>query len=273
MKNEMCIFFPLLECTSRIALRFVLGTTLLAYPTHGQTAQSQPEQLAAAIASIKSGRFNNVHVETVARAGAAQGVLPELEQQFRDVTDIAKKDRIANALVKLGDKDDTYWKFLLGEATLAVESDLPDPTHDSQGNVMEQHLSPEIIAWAQAHHVDVSTAAESALIGLPGKVLLLGNTGDPRGLPLLRRALQSHNPMIVVVAAKGLAQLQDKDSIPLIIEACQRAPKGVDGAIAEASLLFFDDPRAQSAVDTYVPKDRAKLYRDLKAQGLKPFGH
>ena len=79
--------------------------------------------------------------------------------------------------------------------------------------------------------------------------------------------------MIVIEAAMGLAQMQDKDSIPLIIEACKRAPKGFDSGIAEASLVLFDDSQAQSAVDTYVPKDRAKTKREARAHGLKPFGY
>ncbi len=257
----------------RNALRIVLGFTLLPQAIHGQATQSQANQLAASVAKVKSGNYNNIDLEAVAQFGAAQSVLPALEQHFAVATDTAKQARLASALVMLGDRDNTYWNFLLQQATLAVDSDIPDPVHDSQGNAMEHQLSPELSAWAQAHGVDSNTAAQSALYDLPGKVLLLGATGDPRGIPLLRRALYSHNSMIVVMAATGLARIQDKDSIPLIIEACRRAPKGFDGGIAEASLIFFDDPLAQSTVDIYVPKDRAKILRDARAHGLKPFGY
>jgi PBS lyase HEAT-like repeat len=77
--------------------------------------------------------------------------------------------------------------------------------------------------------------------------------------------------MIAVWAAKGLVQIQDKDSIPLIIAACQRAPTGYASEIAK-SLIWFDDPRAQTAVDTYVPKEHAKIWRDARAQGMGVFG-
>jgi hypothetical protein len=77
--------------------------------------------------------------------------------------------------------------------------------------------------------------------------------------------------MIAVFAAKGLAQIQDKDSIPLIIAACPRAPTGFASEIAN-SLIWFDDPRAQTAVDTYMPKEHAKIFRHARAQGMKPFG-
>jgi hypothetical protein len=78
--------------------------------------------------------------------------------------------------------------------------------------------------------------------------------------------------MIEIAAAMGLAEIRDQDSIPLIIEACKRAPPDAASVIAE-SLVYFDDPRAQSAVDTYMPKDLAKTFREAKAQGKKPFGY
>ena len=68
--------------------------------------------------------------------------------------------------------------------------------------------------------------------------------------------------------ARLLAEIQDKDSIPLIIEACKRAPAAAAAVIAE-SLVYFDDTEAQRAVDMYVPKDRAKIIREAKAQGKK----
>jgi HEAT repeat protein len=105
----------------------------------------------------------------------------------------------------------------------------------------------------------------------PGKVLELAASGDPRGIPLLRRALQSRNYLIVSSSAKGLAQIQDKQSIPLIIAAAQRAPTGFNAVIAE-SLVYFDDAQAQSAVDTYMPKEKATMDREEKARGRGVFG-
>ena len=78
--------------------------------------------------------------------------------------------------------------------------------------------------------------------------------------------------MIVFMAANGLAEIEDKDSIPFIIEACRRSPDFASG-IAELSLSFFDDPQAQAAVETYVGPERAKKWREKRARGLRPFGH
>ncbi len=272
MNNRISSWTKVLHLALRPTLCLVLAFTLLPHVTYSQTTQSQVNQLDISIARVKSGSILNADIERVVGAGAAQAVLPSLEEQFGRTTDIAQLDIIASALVRLGDKDEAYWKFLLDQASLAIGSDLPDPFHDSQWDTAHRQLSPELNAWAHTHNVDYSTAAQSAVYELPQKVLLLGVTGDQRAIPLLRRGLQARNPIIAMMAAQGLAKIQDKDSIPLIIDACRKAPKGFANGIAGASLIFFDDPRAQSAVDSYVPKEQAKAFRDARAHGLKPFG-
>jgi hypothetical protein len=217
-----------------------------------------------AINKVKSGNFALVHIELIAKAHAVEAI-PTLEEQFARSQDARTKAKIASALVRLGTKDDIYWDFLVEQATLAVESPAPSLV-DSQGKIVREQLSPEFLAWAKAHNVP-----PDPVYGLPGNVVLLGETEDPRGIPLLRRGLLSPNSFIEVAAAKGLAQIQDTNSIPLIIEACQRSPEAAL-ALAEA-LVYFDDSRAQSAVDTYMPKDLAKVFRESKAQGKKPFGY
>jgi hypothetical protein len=54
----------------------------------------------------------------------------------------------------------------------------------------------------------------------------------------------------------------------MIIQACQKAPAEVAAAMAE-SLVYFDGSDAQNAVDQFIPKDKAKIYRDPKAGGKK----
>ena len=247
------------------ALAAVLSPAALS-AQNGPAAPSQSDQLATSIARAKSGNVDTSDVEIIAEAGAVQAI-PSLEEQFGRTTDVDTKTKIANGLVRLGDKHNTYWNYLLEQATLAVDSDVPDELFS--GKTVDQNS--ELQAWAQAHNVSANTAAQSAIYDLPGKVLELALTGDPRGIPLLRRALQSRNYMIAVWAARGLVQIQDKDSIPLIIAACQRVPTGYASEIAK-SLIWFDDPRAQTAVDTYMPKEHAKIFRDARAQGMKPFG-
>jgi len=261
---------PLPHLVLRMALCFVLGCPLLPRLAHGQATQKTPTELDDAIASVKSGNFSSRDVVVIANAGAAVQAIPALEKQFGRATDVDTKVSIASGLVKLKDRDNTYWNFLLEQATLAVDSGVPDSVYsESQGKGTSQ--SPELQAWADAHNISVNIAWHYASIDIPGKVLQLATTGDPRGIPLLQRTLQSHNYLMVVWAAKGLAQIQDKQSIPLIVAAAQRAPTGYNSLIAE-SLLYFDDAQAQSAADQLMPKEKVTMLREAKARGMAVFG-
>jgi HEAT repeat protein len=236
--------------------------------------QSQPEKLAYgadkanvpdAIAQVKSGDFAEIHVDMIARAGATEAI-PSLKQQFVHTDDPLLKAKIAAAIVRLGNKDDTYWDFLVKLATPALESDAPDfMGYDSQGKAVSGP-SPEFVAWADAHNLPHGGLLEQSRYLLPGTVGFLGWSRDPRAIPLLRQALLSRNHMIEIMAAMGLAEIGDKDSIPLIVDACRKAPADAAAIIAE-SLVYFDDTSAQSAVDQFIPKDIAKIYRDAKAHG------
>jgi hypothetical protein len=204
-------------------------------------------------------------VELIANAGAVEAI-PILKDQFVRSQDPLAKAKIADALVRLGEKDDAYWEFLEKGATDALETDAPSPLRfDSIPGP-----SPEFTEWARSRHITTESALE-ALYESAMNVAFLAEAGDPRGIPLLRRALSSHYFLIQVSAAKGLAELRDKASIPLIIDACERAPAESASAIAR-SLVYFDDPQAQMAVDRYIPKDMAKLFREGRAGGENPFG-
>lgn len=253
-----------------ITLCILVGCSLLALSARAQATQKTPTELDEAIARVSSGDASNPgDVVVIANAGAVQSI-PALEEQFRRSPDVNTKVSIASGLVKLRDRDDTYWNFLLEQATLAVDSNIPDVTFsESQGKMTT--LGPELQAWAAAHNVSVNTAGIHAYYDFPGKVLQLATTGDPRGIPLLRRALQSRNYLIVLSAAKGLAQVQDKESIPLIIAEAQRAPAEYRSLIAE-SLVYFDDAQAQSAVDNYLSKQIATANRQERARGRGVFG-
>jgi hypothetical protein len=254
----------------RIALCLVLGCMYLPCAIYAQTAPTQTE-LDTALARVNSGDVVSARdVVVLANAGAVQAI-PALEKQFGRATDVDTKTSIASGLVKLGDKNDTYWNYLLEQATLAVDSNVPDVTFSYSQAKMVMGGTPELKGWAEAHNLSMEKAVEDAIYDFPGKLLELGVAGDRRGIPLLRRALLGHNYLMVSWAAKGLALIHDKESIPLIIAACQRAPAGYDALVAGA-LVYFDDPQAQSAVDIFMPKEMAKMARDGRAQGMGVFG-
>jgi hypothetical protein len=257
---------------------------LLPVAAYCQVKQNQPDAPASALGATDNDRATDLiakasentpesiyFVEQLAHAKAVQAV-PMLEAKFTHTKDVLDKAHVASALVRLGDTNDIYWDFLVKQVTPAVESDAPDFMNFDPQAKTGAGPSPEFIAWAKAHKVPPNgpdgTAAEDAMYWFPGRVMLLGLTGDRRAIPLLRQALLSPNHMIEIAAADSLAEIQDKDSIPLIIEACKRAPAAAAPRIAE-SLVYFDDAEAQSAVDTYVSKERAKILRESRAQGKK----
>jgi hypothetical protein len=64
--------------------------------------------VADAIARVKSGQFSGVQVDLIARAQAVKAI-PALKEQFTKVQDPLLKEKVAAALVRLGDQDESYW--------------------------------------------------------------------------------------------------------------------------------------------------------------------
>ena len=110
-----------------------------------QEKPSQPEKLAYgvdranvpdAIAKVKSGQFELVHVDLIARANATEAI-PILKEQFNRVDDQVVKAKIAAALVRMREKDDIYWNFVVEFANPALQSDVPDYNgYDQQGKAV-----------------------------------------------------------------------------------------------------------------------------------------
>jgi hypothetical protein len=185
-----------------------------------------------------------------------------LKKNFLNTQDELDKAQTASALIGLGEKDDIYWDFLLrleasllqGEVSSAVKS-------DSQEKPIEGPSSEE--AWAKQNREfnEMETFVE-----------IVAETRDPKGIRLLRRALSSSNSNFQNFAADGLARAQDKDSIPLIIDVCKDASPDLAAVIASNALVYFDDARAQSAVDQYLTKEQAKSAREEKANRVASLG-
>lgn len=262
----------------RKSLHLLVVGALLAVFAHGQAEQNRPAKAAGAVAkdkvsdAIDKAREDNpesiYYVEQIAEARAVQAV-PMLEEKFVHTRNALDKAHVASALVRLGDRNNIYWDYLVKLATSVL--DAPDFwSYDSQGKLVPGP-TPESIAWLKAHKLSYAEMGEWPEISIAGPVGLLGVTGDPRAVPLLRRGLLSPNHMVEIFAAKGLAEIGDEGSVPFMIEACKRAPPDAATAIA-MSLVYFDDPRAQEAVDKYLPKEAARLEREARAQGRKPFG-
>src|ERR1700686_1780074 len=94
-------------------------SALLTGVAYGQQNQPNSPAYAAdkanvpdAIAKLKSGKFALIHVDMIAKAGAVEAV-PILKEQFARSQDPLVQTKIASAIVRLGDKDDIYWDFLV----------------------------------------------------------------------------------------------------------------------------------------------------------------
>lgn len=255
-------------------VRLTLCVGCLTIDAFAQTPPPQSAKLAYgvdranvpdAVAKVKSGDFGPVHVDLLVRGGAVEAI-PALQQQFTRVQDPILKAKIAAGLVRLGDKNEIYWDYLVSEANVALGSTAPDYTdYNAQGHAVTQPSS-EFEAWVNSTGVSPEKASEESLYYYPARIAILGWSRDPRAVTYLREGLSSRNYMIQIAAAKGLAEIGDQNSIPLIVEACRKAPSEVAAAIAE-SLVYFDDESAQAAVDRYIPKDIAKVHRDARANG------
>lgn len=270
--------------SAKPVFRWAMCAVLLAGFAQGQTAeqesageraaQSQSEderaaEVAKAIARLKSGNeFGTYTVEVIREARAVEGI-PDLEKQFTRVSDPLVKAKIAQVLLSFGVRKEAYWNYLAESVQAVLDTNVPDPTiYNSQGKQV-RGLSADFVAWARSRGESPGKAAEDAVYIWPGFVMLVGASGDARAIPLLRRALSSGNLMIQDAAAMGLAEMQDLTSVPTIIAKCKAAPPEVAAVIAE-SLVFFDDPRAQAAVDAYVPTEIAKALRERKRSGKGP---
>jgi HEAT repeat protein len=245
-----------LELHALLPLIFV--TALLPSSARGQTAgsESQARTVADAIRRVQENDLGTgpvdalSYVRLIADARAVQA-LPALEQYYARTSDPEIRAGVASALVRMGDKNDDYWNYLVQLATPAAESDAPYPLDEHAGKD-NGFISTEFKIWASNHNLSVEAAMKVVMLDLPSGFSPLAQTGDPRGVPLLRKALMSPNILIAGLAAAGLAQAQDKDSIPMIIDACKRATPMMAPFFAD-SLLFFDDPEAQRTFTSYFP--------------------
>lgn len=163
-----------------------------------------------AVSKIKSGDFAGIHVDLAVKGGAVEAI-PALQQQFTRVQDPILKAKIAAGLVRLGDKNEIYWDYLVSEANVALGSTAPDYTdYNAQGHAVTQPSS-EFEAWVNSTGVSPEKASEESLYYYPARIAILGWSRDPRAVTYLREGLSSRNYMIQIAAAKGLAEIGDQN--------------------------------------------------------------
>lgn len=220
-----------------------------------------------------------VTVNRLADAHAVEAI-PILKEKFAKITaqpsknyvspteELLNKSIIASALVRLGDPGPEYWNFIASFAQIAAESDSPPfPVElDASGRLVRGKISSEFEAWAKKTNTSAGDAYQNYMYGMQFRMLPLVMTGDPRGLPIFRKALTSRNYFVQARAAEGLALLRDNDSVPLIIEICSKAPLEYQPVIARA-LIYFNDSRARQASEKFITnRDLLNLNRQRYAK-------
>lgn len=177
---------------------------------------------------------------------------------------------IASVLIELGVKDDLYWNYLAEQTRASLAINMPFPVKTDAQEGPNPPENPELLAWAKSRNLDQDAVAMFQFMVLPTPISFLASTGDPRGIPLFRQGLTSQNPLVQAFAAKGLANLRDNDSVPLIIATCKKVSASERTLLAR-SLLYFDDPQAQTYAALYLPRETYNYIRQRIAQGHTPF--
>jgi HEAT repeat protein len=260
---------------SRWQIVLSVGLCVLIAATFFSEAQSnESERIEEPLKRLRQGEVFPADMNRLAQARAKQAI-PDMKEQFAVLKDTLLKQSIASALIRLGETDPVYWDFLAANAKTAVEDDAPSLfLLDSNGKIIRGsgQYSPEFTDWAKARNLDPNGAAQARLYDFPLYVGMVGATADSRGKPLLQKGLASNNFLVQAMAARGLAKLQDKESIPLIIEACNRANPEIAPFLAR-SLVFFDDPLAQEAAERLIANKKAlqELRRRIREKGADPF--
>ena len=247
MKSGMSITRRHVRSVMSEVLHAAVWCALLVGVGYGQTSQDQVDEgLSAKIRSVidflKQGTYGPVTQEQIAEAQAGQ-LVPILEARFVTSQDAVVKARVAHALVSLGNNGNAYWDYLVQQAKLAIESDAPSSQCYSSTNCTGHS---KYVTWARAHNVPEDTKAEMELNWLLEERVQLV-FGDPRGISLLREALKSPNINVVWAGADGLTRALDKDSIPLIVEACKRFHGEEVPLISHTLRQFMRDPDARAA--------------------------
>jgi hypothetical protein len=195
--------------------RVVLMMGILIPLVLGQDQAELDKLLAELNVTVDSGTLYKLQQIGGPRVTAALRAAFETQEEKRSRQDLAI------ALIRLGDKDDKYYRYLEAFAKEAVDSDAPDMfVYGADGVVLKPvQWSPEFYAWSAQHGMTIEAAVKQSFQTFPSDIGLFAEAAkDPRGTELLRRGLESHNPLVVSTCALILVGINDTASIPLVLQ-------------------------------------------------------
>jgi len=179
--------------------------------------------------------------------------IPALRAAFEKREIKQEKQWIAIALLRLGEKSDTYFDFLAGYVREAVEDRAPlCEKFDQQGHPVRAQFSAEFENWCALNHNDPNEVAGKQFGTYPRDILALAEAEDQRASDLFLRGLESPYPGVVAYSIQGLGRLRVLSAIPLISEALNRIPPSERGGVA-AQLPWYFGGEAEPLFDRLVP--------------------
>jgi HEAT repeat protein len=179
------------------------------------------------------------------------------------------RQTLALALLQQGEKDEVYIDDLLKYAREAIDTTAPLPVeYDQQGNALKGHVAPAFERWCKSNGFELRECLDR-VYAYPLDVLMLARAKDRRAIPLLRQALSVENHATAEMAVRGLAWLNDTDSIPLVAQQLVRFRPKLAQSVA-AAVAEFSDPRVGPILDRFVT-DR-KLRQEINDTIRKPRG-
>jgi hypothetical protein len=251
----------------------------LALITVASIASAAPRSVSELLSKLAKGPLDPSVFFELESQPTEQRVFEALAEAFekRD----SKEDRqwIALTMLHLGDTSERYLDLLSGYARQAIEDRTPLWfVYGPSGDIMRGEMSHEFEQWCRENNRNPKEVAGLQFSTYPVDVSLVADAQDARAADLLRRGLESENPLIVFYSAEGLALLQDREAIPLIVRSCERFPAGTASFVAEslaryltldADLVmerFVKDPNVRAAVKREALRKRAEEVRRKNAR-------
>lgn len=197
---------------------------------------------------------------------ADPSVIPDLERAFAQETRNPNRQFLAAALVNLGDRRPEYFDYVASRASRAAESDLPLPVRLEDLPLSRAGMPPLTNAfksWVRRHGITLDSAMQQSVFDMPASVEALGEAADPRSQPILLRALNAPNVLVVFAGSLGLARLQVDQSITAIAAAARHTSAPKERRMIAKSLLYFANSEAQQAAERLIKDpDLIKRWRE-----------
>src|SRR5437868_330132 len=224
--------------TRRLPLQFALGKLALIGLAATVANAADPRSISELLSRVAAGPLDpSIFFELESKRPEPR-IFDALGAAFDKRESKEERQRIAVTMLRLGNRSERYFAFLSGYAQQAIEDRTPlYYVYGPAGDVVRGEMSYEFEKWCRENHRDTREVMQIQFVTYPQDVQLLGSAEDSRAAELLKRGLESQNPLVVYYSAEGLALLQDDATVPLVEQSCERFPAGtrrlVAGALAQ----------------------------------------